>query len=88
MSLNFRPSFTPLAFALFYGAGSGDAVLGLGEQARRADEYHDRPRLSTSRAKWPGQERHASVISILAQEIDTLKLIPLNSRKKRIGFSA
>lgn len=34
------------------------------------------------------QERHASVINILAKEIDTLKLIPLNSRKKRIGFSA
>ena len=34
------------------------------------------------------QDQHASVINILAEEIDNLKLVPPEPPRKRIGFTA
>lgn len=34
------------------------------------------------------QDQHASVINILAEEIDNLKLLPPEPPRKRIGFAA
>ena len=34
------------------------------------------------------QDRHASVINLLAEEIDNLKMLPPEPPRKRIGFNA
>jgi hypothetical protein len=33
-----------------------------------------------------GQKKHASIISLLAEEIDELKLLPEPPAKRRIGY--
>jgi len=37
---------------------------------------------------WSNQDRHASVINLLAEEIDRLKKLPPDPPKKPIGFRA